>query len=113
MADVSSVNAPGAPQATPAAGEPAAAAAAAVAPITEEDKLELLECARYGETEDLVALLDAGVEANFCDAGGNTALHKACANGHTGACCWKLLIAGLDVDFAGVFFCQLASTRIR
>jgi hypothetical protein len=56
----------------------------AAAPITEEDNLELLECARYGETEDLLALLDAGADVNFRDAGGNTALHKACANGHTG-----------------------------
>ena len=43
---------------------------------------ELLECARYGECEDMVALLDAGAEIAHADGGGNTALHKACANGH-------------------------------
>lgn len=57
----------------------------APATYTEEDCTELLECARYGEDEDLAsmdALLKQGVPVNFADHGGNTALHKASANGH-------------------------------
>lgn len=70
------------------AGSSAAAAAAAApsgAAASAEDCAELLECARYGETEDVVALLRAGVPADFCDAAGNTALHRAAANGHVAA----------------------------
>ena len=54
-------------------------------PLTEADKLELLECARYGEDDDLKHLLSLGVPVDFQDADGNTALHRACANGHTNA----------------------------
>lgn len=43
---------------------------------------EVIECARYGEDEDLRALLAYGADVNFCDESGNTALHKAAANGH-------------------------------
>jgi hypothetical protein len=70
------------------AAEPAAAPPAtgpgggAPAPLTEEDQLEVLECARYGELDDLRALLDAGADVNYRDAGGNTALHRAAGNGH-------------------------------
>jgi ankyrin repeat protein len=68
------------------AAVPSAPVAAAVgASLSEEDQLEVLECARYGETDDLRALLDAGADANFRDAGGNTALHRAAGNGHTDA----------------------------
>jgi ankyrin repeat protein len=42
---------------------------------------EVLECARYGEHEDLKALIDAGANANYADSGGSTGLHKAAANG--------------------------------
>jgi predicted nicotinamide N-methyase len=52
---------------------------------TQDDCLELLECARYGEDDDietLRALLHQGVPVDFADDGGNTALHKASANGH-------------------------------
>ena len=46
----------------------------------------MLECARYGETEDLAALLDLGADVNFARAvDGSTALHMACANGHCDA----------------------------
>ena len=39
--------------------------------------IELLECARYGELEDLQAILDSKeVPVDFADEGGNTALHK-------------------------------------
>jgi hypothetical protein len=70
----------GASSASAAAAAPSGAAAASA-----EDCAELLECARYGETEDVVALLRAGVPADFCDAAGNTALHRAAANGHVAA----------------------------
>lgn len=55
----------------------------------EEMNNEVLECARYGEDEDLQALLNAGADVNFADVGGSTALHKAAANGHEG--CLKVL----------------------
>ena len=46
----------------------------------------MLECARYGETEDLAALLDLGADVNHARAvDGATALHMACANGHCDA----------------------------
>jgi predicted nicotinamide N-methyase len=51
---------------------------------------EFLMCARYGEDEDLLAMLSATYEGsssipiNHADTpSGNTALHLACANGHT------------------------------
>lgn len=37
---------------------------------------------RYGELEDVEAILASGVDANHQDAHGNTALHQSCANGH-------------------------------
>lgn len=37
---------------------------------------EILECARYGDDDDLRNLLQAGGNVNFKDGGGNTALHK-------------------------------------
>jgi ankyrin repeat protein len=54
----------------------------ALPPLSPEDLLELLECARYGETADVAELLDAGADVDHTDAGGNTALHRAAANGH-------------------------------
>lgn len=42
---------------------------------------EVLECARYGEIDELQALVESGADVNFRDGGGNTALHMACANG--------------------------------
>ena len=49
----------------------------------EELSSELLECARYGEIEELAAIIDSKeVPIDHKDIGGNTALHKACANGH-------------------------------
>lgn len=47
----------------------------------EELREELLECARYGEEEDLRAILESGVDANYQDENGNTAMHRAAANG--------------------------------
>jgi ankyrin repeat protein len=47
----------------------------------EEMNQEVLECARYGEEEDLRALLNAGADVNFADVGGSSAMHKAAANG--------------------------------
>jgi ankyrin repeat protein len=49
--------------------------------LTEEDHAEVLECARYGELEDLQTLLELGANANYADEGGSTALHKAAGNG--------------------------------
>ena len=49
---------------------------------TEDDCLELLECARYGEDDELRELLTAGVPVDYKDDSGNTALHRASANGH-------------------------------
>ena len=46
-----------------------------------EMNMEVLECARYGEFDDLRALLNAGADVNYTDDSGNTALHRAAANG--------------------------------
>jgi ankyrin repeat protein len=49
----------------------------------EEDHLELLECARYGELEDLQALLSVPeININFVNSYKNTAAHMAAANNH-------------------------------
>lgn len=49
----------------------------------DEINAELLECARYGESEDLAQLLQQpGANVDFVDSfSGNTALHRAAANG--------------------------------
>ena len=43
----------------------------------DEINLEILECARYGEHEELRAYVNQGGDVNWCDINGNTALHKA------------------------------------
>ena len=48
----------------------------------DEVNREILECARYGEHEELQAYLQGGGNVNYTDESGNTALHKAAANGH-------------------------------
>jgi len=63
------------------------------APAPEDDGLELLECARYGEDDELKQLLEKGVPPGFADSQGTTALHRAAANGHL-ACVKVLAAAG-------------------
>jgi len=59
--------------------------------VSDDDRAEALLCARYGETDDLRALLDAKVSVNHQDPYGlSTCLHYAAANGHIE--CLKLLI---------------------
>ncbi|CAM9377311.1 unnamed protein product [Choristocarpus tenellus] len=48
---------------------------------------------RYGELEDVKSILDRGVNINYQDAHGNTALHLSCANGHAGVT-RELLVRG-------------------
>ena len=61
----------------------------------EEAGLEMLECARYGEDSDLQSFLSSGVPVNFVDGGSNTALHKACANGHVSSVALLLAVPGV------------------
>lgn len=43
---------------------------------------ELLECARYGEPENVTVILESGtVAVDYADDSGNTAMHMAAANG--------------------------------
>jgi ankyrin repeat protein len=53
--------------------------------VTPEDLEDMIDCAQFGETDDLRTLLAMGCDVNYKDAGGNTALHKAAANGHIDA----------------------------
>ncbi len=41
---------------------------------------EVLECARYGEHEELAEFLRQGGDPNYADANGTTALHKGIQN---------------------------------
>lgn len=51
----------------------------------EEVDQELLECARYGEDDDLRMMLEQyKANVNYKDSLGNTALHRAAANGQVG-----------------------------
>lgn len=50
--------------------------------LSVEDHEEFLECARYGDLEDVRALITEGVDVNYRDVSGNAALHKAAGNGH-------------------------------
>lgn len=59
-----------------------AGASAAPLPLTEGDMHEFIECARYGELEDVESYVADGADVNFQGHGGSTALHKAAANGH-------------------------------
>ena len=55
-----------------------------------EANIESLECARYGEDDDLRNLfVSEGADANFADESGTTAMHRAAANGEVG--CMKIL----------------------
>lgn len=56
----------------------------------EEADRETLECARYGEEDDLRSLfVSHGADANYADESGTTAMHRAAANGEVG--CMKIL----------------------
>ncbi|GMI00740.1 hypothetical protein TrVE_jg11100 [Triparma verrucosa] len=53
--------------------------------------VEMLECARYGDSDDLLALLShPSTDVNYKNPQGTTALHNACANGHE-TCCSHIL----------------------
>lgn len=57
---------------------------------TDEANRESLECARYGEDEDLKDLyVSNGADVNYADETGTTAMHRAAANGEVG--CLKVL----------------------
>jgi ankyrin repeat protein len=58
------------------------ASAAPAVPFSPEDHEEFLECARYGELEDIKSLLAEGINVNYRDESGITALHRAAGNGH-------------------------------
>lgn len=79
--------------------EHAAHAAAPVRPprvtcVDEEAGNEMLMCARYGEFEDMVAILDEGVvPVDYQNEGLNTALHYVSANGNL-ECIRELLRRG-------------------
>ena len=61
---------------------------------------EMLDCARYGDLPELKAFLDhASIDVNHRDGGGNTALHKACANGHVD--CVKVILEREGVHHVG------------
>lgn len=68
-------------------------------PPTHEQASEVFDAVDSGSSEDLQALLDAGVPAGVVDDDGNTPLHKA-AEGETE--CVKLLCSFLD-RASGVF----------
>lgn len=61
----------------------------------EETNEEMLAAARFGEFEEMVALLDRGADVNARGPGGNTALHMAAANGEE-SCLRELLARGGD-----------------
>ncbi|WP_137291885.1 ankyrin repeat domain-containing protein [Nocardioides dongxiaopingii] len=58
---------------------------------------QVLDLARHGEVERLLAYVDAGVPADLTDAGGNTLLMLAAYHGHAGAVA-GLATRGADVD---------------
>lgn len=44
---------------------------------SDEMGMELLDCARYGEVDEVVQLLEAGASINYQDEGGNTGTRVA------------------------------------
>lgn len=69
--------------------------------LTPEQLVALQElamgCARRGETETLLELIDQGMPVDLQDAGGNTALMLAAYSGHPGTV-EALIRSGADVD---------------
>eukprot|EP00919_Chromeraceae_sp_WS-2016_P008024 GHVR01018962.1.p1 GENE.GHVR01018962.1~~GHVR01018962.1.p1 ORF type:complete len:165 (-),score=36.01 GHVR01018962.1:267-761(-) len=49
---------------------------------SEDETLDMIECARHGEMDELLSYLERGMDVNYVDKYNNTALHKASANGH-------------------------------
>ena len=58
---------------------------------------EFVECARYGEQDDVEEYLRAGVDVNATNSSRNTALHCAAANNHV-ALVTRLLDLGAAID---------------
>lgn len=69
--------------------------------LTPEQVLTLTElamgCARRGDSETLLKLIDQGMPVNLQDAAGNTALMLAAYSGHAGTV-EALIGSGADVD---------------
>ena len=64
----------------------------------DEAHQEMLDCARYGDVDDLKALLSHPVVSvnHVAPGSGNTALHLACANGEVG--CVEVVLARSDAE---------------
>lgn len=58
---------------------------------------EMMQCARYGELDEMVAYLNDGVPIVAADSNGTTALHYGSANGHCGVVN-ELLSRGANVN---------------
>jgi ankyrin repeat protein len=53
--------------------------------FTDEDREDFVLAARYGDLDDVKAYMAQGINVGVKDNNGNTAMHMASANGHTGS----------------------------